>query len=140
MSGGALGSILRKLAGPLLKISTPSATKVLPVLKLSAKMSGIDGAIQRKIHSGSGTTTLVISNEELNDVMKIIQALEDSDILLKGISMMVLVLCRFWYDFRYFRCIFTRKFIKWKRTIQIIWERHERAGSGDNKCDCKKRK
>ena len=40
---------------------------------------------KKKIH-GSRTTTLVNSNEELNDIMKIIKALEDSDILLKGIS------------------------------------------------------
>ena len=31
-------------------------------------------------------TTLVISNEEMNDIMKIVQALEDSNILLKGVS------------------------------------------------------
>ena len=35
---------------------------------------------------GSGTTTLVISNEEMNDIMKIVQALEDSNILLKGVT------------------------------------------------------
>ena len=34
---------------------------------------------------GSGTTTLIISNEEMNDIMKIVQALEDSNILLKGV-------------------------------------------------------
>ena len=39
----------------------------------------------KKIH-GSGTTTLIISNEEMNDVMKIVQALEDSNILLKGVT------------------------------------------------------
>ena len=33
---------------------------------------------------GSGTTTLIISNEEMNDIMKIVQAVEDSNILLKG--------------------------------------------------------
>ena len=37
----------------------------------------------KKIH-GSGTTTLIISNEEMNDIMKIVQALEDSNILQKG--------------------------------------------------------
>ena len=37
-----------------------------------------------KIH-GSGTTTLIISNEEMNDIMKIVQALEDSNILLKEV-------------------------------------------------------
>ena len=39
----------------------------------------------KKTH-GSGTTTLIISNEEINDVMKIVQALEDSNILLKRVS------------------------------------------------------
>ena len=38
-----------------------------------------------KIH-GSGTKTLIISNKELNGIMKIAQALEDSNILLKGIT------------------------------------------------------
>ena len=33
---------------------------------------------------GSATTTLIISNEEVNDIMKIVQALEDSNSLLKG--------------------------------------------------------
>ena len=40
---------------------------------------------KRKIH-GSGTTTLIISNEEMNDIMKIIQALENSNILIKGVT------------------------------------------------------
>ena len=35
---------------------------------------------------GSGTTTLIISNEDLNDMIKILKALEDSDVLLKGIT------------------------------------------------------
>ena len=35
---------------------------------------------------GSGTTTLIISNEKMNDIMKIVQALEDSNILLKGVT------------------------------------------------------
>ena len=34
----------------------------------------------------SGTTTLIISNEEMNDIKKIAQALEDSNILLKGVT------------------------------------------------------
>ena len=38
-----------------------------------------------KIH-GSGTTTLTISNEEMNYIMKIVQALEDSNSLLKGVT------------------------------------------------------
>ena len=47
--------------------------------------SAIDAGIQKKIH-GSGITTLIISNEEINYVMKIVQALEDSTILLKGVT------------------------------------------------------
>ena len=39
----------------------------------------------KKLH-GSGTTTVIISNEEMNDIMKIVQALGDSNILLKGIT------------------------------------------------------
>ena len=35
---------------------------------------------------GSGNTTLIISNEQMNDVIKIVQALEDSNILLKGVT------------------------------------------------------
>ena len=35
---------------------------------------------------GSATTTLIISNEEVNDIMKIVQALEDSNSLLKGVT------------------------------------------------------
>ena len=31
-------------------------------------------------------TTLIISNEQMNDIMKIVQTLEDSNILLKGVT------------------------------------------------------
>ena len=40
----------------------------------------------KKKKHGSGNTTLIISNEEMNDIMKIVQALEDSNILLKGVT------------------------------------------------------
>ena len=42
----------------------------------------------KKIH-GSGNTTLMISNEEMNDIMKIIQALENSNILRKGVDKII---------------------------------------------------
>ena len=35
---------------------------------------------------GSGTTTLVISNDEMNDIIKIVKSLENSGVLLKGVS------------------------------------------------------
>ena len=47
--------------------------------------SAINRGIQKKIH-GSRTTTLIISNEEMNDIMKIVQDLKDSNILLKGVT------------------------------------------------------
>ena len=56
---------------------------ILAPLGITAAASAIDAGIQKKIH-GSGTTTLIISNEEMNDIMKIVQGLEDSNILLKG--------------------------------------------------------
>ena len=34
----------------------------------------------------SGNTTLIISNEEMNDIMKIVKSLEEPDLLIKGIS------------------------------------------------------
>ena len=54
-------------------------------LGLTAAASAADAGIHKKI-LGSGNTTLIISNEEINDVIKIVQALEDSNILLKGVA------------------------------------------------------
>ena len=89
-SGGFLGSLLSKLAGPLMKVAIPSAKNVLTPLGITAAASAIDAGIQNKIH-GSGTTTLIISNKKMNDIIKIVQALEDSNIcwkeLLKQLKM-----------------------------------------------------
>ena len=41
---------------------------------------------KNKEKQGSGTTTSIISNEEMNDIMKIVQPLEDSNTLLKGVT------------------------------------------------------
>ena len=86
-SGGFLG----KLLGPLLKTGLPLiknvikllGKSVLILLGLTAAASAADAGIQKKIY-GSEATTLVISNEEMNGIMKIVQALEDSNILWKG--------------------------------------------------------
>ena len=80
-SGGFLGPLLSKLAGPLMEVAIPLAKNVLAPLGITA----IDAGIQKKIH-GSESMTLIISNEEMSDIMKIVQALEDSNILLKGIT------------------------------------------------------
>ena len=84
-SGGFLGSLLSKSAGPLMKVAITLAKNVLAALGITAAASALHAGIQKKIH-GFGTTTLIISNEEMNDIMKIVQALEDSNILLKGVT------------------------------------------------------
>ena len=84
-SAGFLGSLLSKLAGPLMKVAVLVAKNIVAPLGITAAASAIDAGIKKKIH-GSRTTTLIISNEEMNDVIKIIQSLEDSNILLKGVT------------------------------------------------------
>ena len=83
-SGGFLGKLLSKLAGPLMKVAIPLAKNVFAPLGLTAAMSAIDRNIQKKIH-GSGVK-LIIEQEDMKDIMKIIEALENSGILLKGVT------------------------------------------------------
>ena len=83
-SGGFLGKLLSKLVGPLMKVALPLAKNVLAPLGLTAAMSTIDGSIQKKIHDSG--VKLIIEQEDMNDIMKIIKALENSGILLKGVS------------------------------------------------------
>ena len=68
-----------------MKVAVPLAKDILAPLGITAAASAIDAGIQKKM-SGSGTTTFVISNEKMNDIMKIVQALEDSNILLKRVT------------------------------------------------------
>ena len=84
-SRGFLGNVLGKLAGPLMKVAVPLAKNKLAPLGISAAMSAIDGSIKKKM-LGSGTTTLIISNDEMNDILKIVKSLENSGLLLKGVS------------------------------------------------------
>ena len=89
-SGGFLGKLFSKLASSLMKVALPLAKNVLAPLGLTAAISAIDGSIQKKIH-GSGATKdagvkLIIEQEDMNDIIKIIKALENSVILLKGVS------------------------------------------------------
>ena len=72
-SGGFLGSLLSKLAGPLMKVVLPLAKNILAPLGITV------AGVQKKLH-GSGTTTLIISNEVMDNISKIVQALEDSNI------------------------------------------------------------
>ena len=88
-SGGFLG----KLLGPLLKtrlpliksVIKPLAKSVLIPLGLTAAASAADTGIHKKI-LGSGNTTLIISNKDIEDLIKIIKSLEDSGLLIEGIT------------------------------------------------------
>ena len=64
---------------------TPLAKTVLFPLRLSAGISVADAAIQKKIY-GSGATALIISIDEMEDIMKIVKSLEESGLLINGIS------------------------------------------------------
>ena len=91
-SGGFLG----KLLGPLIKtglplmksVIKPLSKSVLVPLGLIVAASAADAGIHKKI-LGSGNnnnTTLIISNDEMDDILKIAKSLEDSGVLLKGVS------------------------------------------------------
>ena len=70
-----------------MKLAVPLAKNVLAPLRITAVASALDAGIQKKPKKhGSGTTTLLITNEKMNDIMKIVEALEDSNIMLKGVS------------------------------------------------------
>ena len=97
-SGGFLGRLL----GPLLKtglplisnVIKPLAKSVLIPLGLTAAASAADAGIHKKIlgsgnnsHSSSAPhITLIISNDEYDDIIKILKSLEDSSLLLKGVN------------------------------------------------------
>ena len=87
------GGFFARLLGPLLKTGLPLlkivikalAKCVLIPLGLTAAASDTDARIHKKI-LGSGTTTLIISNDEMEDIMKIVKSLEDSSLLLKRVN------------------------------------------------------
>ena len=95
-SGGFLGRLL----GPLLKTGLPLiknifktlAKSVLVPLGLTAAASAADAGMHKKIlgsghnHPLHNTATLIISNNELEDIIKIVKSLEDSSLLLKGVT------------------------------------------------------
>ena len=66
-----------------MKEAMPLAKNLLLLLGLTAAMSAIDGSIQKMRGSG---VKLIIDQEDMNDIMKIIKALKNSGILLKGVS------------------------------------------------------
>ena len=89
-SGGFLGillGLLLKTGLPLIgNVLKPLAKSVLIPLGLTAAASARDAAIRKKMFRYD-FTTLIISNEEMNDIiMKIVMSLEESGLLIKGVS------------------------------------------------------
>ena len=86
--GGISGTLLGPLKTGLSLMKNalkPLAKNVLIPLALTAAESTRDAAIHQKMF-GSGVTTLIILNEEMNDIMKIVKSLEGSDLLIKDVS------------------------------------------------------
>ena len=91
---GQSGGFLGRLLGPLLKTGLPLMKNVLKPLAKSiliplgstVVVSATDVAIHKvwiRISYGSGMTTLIISNEKMNNIMKIVQSLEESGLFIK---------------------------------------------------------
>ena len=62
-----------------MKVAVPLDKNILAPLGITAANSAIDAGIRKKIHGSShpSSTTLIISNKEMNEIIKIVQALED---------------------------------------------------------------
>ena len=88
------GAFLGRLLGPFLKtglpliknVINPLAKSILIPLGLTAAASAADAGIHIKILGSENTTTLIISNDEMEDIIKIVKSLEDSGLLLKGVT------------------------------------------------------
>ena len=95
-SGGFLGRLLGPLGLILIKnVIKPLAKSVLIPLGLTVAASAADAGIHKKIlgsghnhpsSSASHNTTLIISNDEIEDIIKIVKSLEDFGLLLKGVT------------------------------------------------------
>ena len=70
----------------LKSVITPLAKSVLIPLGLTAAASAADAGIHKKILGSGNNTTLIISNKDMDDLIKIVKSLEDSGLLLKGIT------------------------------------------------------
>ena len=90
-SDGYLGAFLGKLAGPLINVGVPLPKMFLAPLNTMASTSVIDGAILEKMRrnvvtkAGKGII-LVISDEYMDDIIRIIKSLEISSVLTDGVS------------------------------------------------------
>ena len=86
--------LLGRVLGPLLKAGLPLMKSVIQLfaesalipLGLTAAASAADEGIHKKILGSGHNTTLIISNDEMNHILKIVKSLKDSGLLLEGVS------------------------------------------------------
>ena len=84
---GRLSGPLLKTGLPLIKnVTKPLAKSVLSASGLTAAASAADAVIHKKKLGSGNATTLIISNDEIEDIIKIVKSLEDSVLLLKGLT------------------------------------------------------
>ena len=114
---GQSGEFLGRLLGTLLETGLPLMKNVLKSLaksaliplELTAAASSTDAAIHKKMF-GFGMTTLIISNQEMNDIRKIVKSLEETGLLIKDVSEVIQNEVNeqkrriFWIAIRYIRC------------------------------------
>ena len=91
-----LGGFLDRLLGPLLRTGLPLmksviqtlAKSVLILLRLTAAAAAAASVagIHKKILGSGHNTTLIISNDEIEDISKVVKSVEDSGLLLEGVS------------------------------------------------------
>ena len=87
------GTFLGRFLSPLLKTGLPLIKNVLRILTksvliplaLMAAASGVHAGIHKNILE-SGMTILIISKEQMNDIMKTVKSLEESGLLIKDVS------------------------------------------------------
>ena len=77
------GGFFHRLLGPLLKTGLPLMKNVIQPLVKSVLIplgltAAADAGIHKKILGSGHNTTLIISNDKMNDILKIVKSLEDS--------------------------------------------------------------
>ena len=90
-SVGFLGALLSKCTGPLTKVNVSLARNLVAPLATMTSASPIDGAIQRQMRGqevlrGRKEITLVISDENMDGIVRITKSLEKSVLLINGVS------------------------------------------------------
>ena len=71
---------------PLISNVIPLAESILIPLGLTAAASAANAGIHKKILGSENTTMLIISNDGINNIIKIVKSLEDSVLLLKEVT------------------------------------------------------